>query len=31
MKALARALDVATQLDQRIAGQVPSTKETLTD
>ena len=30
MKALARALDVATQLDPRIAGEVPSTKETLT-
>ncbi len=30
MKALGRALDVATRLDERIAGQVPSTKETLT-
>ena len=29
-KALARALDVATQLDPRIAGEVPSTKGTLT-
>ena len=30
MKALGRALDAATALDPRIAGQVPSTKETLT-
>ena len=30
MKALGRALDAATQVDPRIAGQVPSTKETLT-
>ena len=30
IKALARALDAATQLDPRIAGEVPSTKETLT-
>ena len=30
MKALGRALDAATVLDPRIAGQVPSTKETLT-
>ena len=30
MKALGRALDGATRLDERIAGQVPSTKETLT-
>ncbi len=30
MKALGRALDAATQPDPRIAGQVPSTKETLT-
>ncbi|MCC6237177.1 MAG: imidazoleglycerol-phosphate dehydratase HisB [Dehalococcoidia bacterium] len=30
MKALGRALDAATRLDERIAGQVPSTKETLT-
>lgn len=30
MKALGRALDAATQSDPRIAGQVPSTKETLT-
>ena len=30
MKALGRALDVATRPDERIAGQVPSTKETLT-
>ncbi len=30
-KALARALDAATQLDPRIAGQVPSTKGTLTE
>ncbi len=30
MKALGRALDVATRLDERIAGQVPSTKGTLT-
>ena len=29
MKALGRALDVATRPDDRIAGQVPSTKETL--
>jgi len=29
MKALGRALDAATRLDDRIAGQVPSTKETL--
>jgi imidazoleglycerol-phosphate dehydratase len=29
-KALGRALDAATRLDERIAGQVPSTKETLT-
>ena len=29
-KALGRALDSATRLDERIAGQVPSTKETLT-
>ena len=29
-KALGRALDAATQLDPRIAGQVPSTKGTLT-
>ncbi|MEX2446964.1 MAG: imidazoleglycerol-phosphate dehydratase HisB, partial [Dehalococcoidia bacterium] len=30
MKALGRALDAATTLDPRIAGQVPSTKDTLT-
>ena len=30
MKALGRALDAATRPDDRIAGQVPSTKETLT-
>lgn len=30
MKALGRALDKATALDPRIAGQVPSTKDTLT-
>jgi imidazoleglycerol-phosphate dehydratase len=30
MKALGRALDGATRLDERIAGMVPSTKETLT-
>ena len=30
MKALGRALDAATRLDERIAGKVPSTKETLT-
>lgn len=30
MKALGRALDAATARDARIAGQVPSTKETLT-
>ena len=30
MKALGRALDVATRPDDRIAGQVPSTKEMLT-
>jgi imidazoleglycerol-phosphate dehydratase len=30
MKALGRAIDAATRLDERIAGQVPSTKETLT-
>ncbi|MQC19027.1 MAG: imidazoleglycerol-phosphate dehydratase HisB [Chloroflexi bacterium] len=30
MKALGRALDAAVTLDPRIAGQVPSTKETLT-
>ncbi|MGE3857548.1 MAG: imidazoleglycerol-phosphate dehydratase HisB [Dehalococcoidia bacterium] len=30
MKALGRALDRATALDPRIAGQVPSTKDTLT-
>ncbi|MDO9446068.1 MAG: imidazoleglycerol-phosphate dehydratase HisB [Dehalococcoidia bacterium] len=30
MKALGRALDAAVALDPRIAGQVPSTKETLT-
>ncbi len=30
MKALGRALDAATSIDPRIAGQVPSTKETLT-
>lgn len=30
MKALGRALDVATRLDERIAGSVASTKETLT-
>ena len=30
MKALGRALDAATRIDSRIAGQVPSTKETLT-
>jgi imidazoleglycerol-phosphate dehydratase len=30
MKALGRALDAATQIDQRIAGEVPSTKGTLT-
>ena len=30
MKALGRALDAATRQDERIAGQVPSTKETLT-
>ena len=30
-KALARALDAATQLDPRIAGEVPSTKGTLTE
>ncbi len=30
MKALGRALDAATMLDPRIAGTVPSTKETLT-
>jgi imidazoleglycerol-phosphate dehydratase len=30
MKALGRALDAATRLDERIVGQVPSTKETLT-
>lgn len=29
-KALARALDMATQRDERLAGQVPSTKGTLT-
>ena len=29
-KALARALDMATQIDPRLAGQVPSTKGTLT-
>ncbi|MQC16677.1 MAG: imidazoleglycerol-phosphate dehydratase HisB [Chloroflexi bacterium] len=31
MKALGRALDAATSIDPRIAGQVPSTKETLTN
>jgi len=31
MKALGRVLDAATQVDPRIAGQVPSTKETLTN
>ena len=31
MKALGRALDMATTRDPRIAGLVPSTKETLTD
>ena len=30
MKALGRALDAAPRIDPRIAGQVPSTKETLT-
>jgi imidazoleglycerol-phosphate dehydratase len=30
MKAPGRALDAATRLDERIAGRVPSTKETLT-
>ena len=30
-KALARALDAATQLDHRIAGEIPSTKGTLTE
>lgn len=30
-KALARALDLATRLDTRLAGQVPSTKGTLTE
>ena len=30
MKALGRAMDVATRLDGRIAGEVPSTKGTLT-
>ena len=30
MKALGRAMDAATRPDERIAGQVPSTKETLT-
>ena len=30
-KALARALDAATQLDPRIAGEIPSTKGTLTE
>jgi imidazoleglycerol-phosphate dehydratase len=30
MKALGRALDAATRLDERIAGMVPSTKGTLT-
>jgi imidazoleglycerol phosphate dehydratase HisB len=30
MKALGRALDAATHLDERIAGEVPSTKGTLT-
>jgi imidazoleglycerol-phosphate dehydratase len=30
MKALGRALDAATRLDERIAGEVPSTKGTLT-
>jgi imidazoleglycerol-phosphate dehydratase len=29
-KALGRAIDAATRLDERIVGQVPSTKETLT-
>ena len=29
-KALARALDMAVQRDERLAGQVPSTKGTLT-
>ncbi len=29
-KALARALDIATRLDERLAGQIPSTKGTLT-
>lgn len=29
-KALARALDMATEVDERLAGQVPSTKGTLT-
>jgi imidazoleglycerol-phosphate dehydratase len=28
-KALARALDVATRLDERIAGRIPSTKDTI--
>ena len=28
-KALARALDVAAQLDERIAGRIPSTKDTI--
>ncbi len=30
MKALGRALDAATRYDDRIAGQIPSTKDTLT-
>lgn len=30
MKALGRALDAATRADERIAGMIPSTKETLT-
>jgi imidazoleglycerol-phosphate dehydratase len=30
-KALARAIDMAAQRDSRLAGQVPSTKGTLTE
>ncbi len=30
MKALGRALDAATRIDERLAGQIPSTKGTLT-
>ncbi|MCJ7828118.1 MAG: imidazoleglycerol-phosphate dehydratase, partial [Dehalococcoidia bacterium] len=28
-KALARALDAATRLDERISGRIPSTKDTI--